>query len=44
VGVYNFRFDLGNIPFCVDDLLLDDLGATPTSRTTWGALKSRYAR
>lgn len=44
VGVYNFRFDLGNIPFYVDDLILDDLGATPTSRTTWGALKSRYAR
>jgi hypothetical protein len=44
VGVYNFRFDLGNIPFYVDDLILDDLGATPTSRTTWGSLKDRYAR
>jgi hypothetical protein len=44
VGVYNFRFDLGNIPFYVDDLILDDLGATPTARTTWGALKSRYVK
>jgi len=44
VGVYNFRFDLGNIPLYVDDLILDDLGATPTSRTTWGELKSRYVK
>ena len=36
--------DLGNIPFYVDDLILDDLGATPTTRTTWGALKSRYMK
>src|SRR5262249_38501993 len=44
VGVYNFRFDLGNITFYVDDLILDDLGVTPTARTTWGALKSRYVK
>jgi hypothetical protein len=44
VGVYNFRFDLGNIPFYVDDLILDDLGVTPTVRTTWGELKSRYVK
>jgi len=44
VGVYNFRFDLGSIPFYVDDLILDDLGVTPTSRTSWGALKSMYGR
>ena len=44
VGVYNFRFDLGSIPFYVDDLILDDLGVTPTTRTTWGAVKSMYGR
>jgi hypothetical protein len=44
VGVYNFRFDLGNIPAYVDDLILDDLGATPTARSTWGELKHRYTR
>jgi hypothetical protein len=32
VGVYNFRFDLGKIPFYVDDLILHDLGATPAIR------------
>ena len=44
VGVYNFRFDIGNIPFYVDDLILDGLGATPAARASWGELKNRYAR
>jgi hypothetical protein len=44
VGVYNFRFDLGSIPFYVDDLILDDLATTPASRTSWGALKRRYSK
>ena len=44
VGVYNFRFDLGNIPFYVDDLILGSLDATPAARTTWGEIKSRYMR
>ncbi len=42
VGCYNFRFDLGQIPVYFDDLLLSEYGATPTERTTWGALKSLY--
>ena len=42
VGVYNFRFDLGSIPFYVDDLILDNLGATPAASTTWGELKKMY--
>ncbi len=44
VGVYNFRFDLGNIPFYVDDLILENLGVTPTVRSTWGEVKSRYTK
>ena len=44
VGVYNFRFDLGNVPFYVDDLILQDLSITPASRTSWGELKRRYSR
>ena len=42
VGVYNFRFDLGNIPFYVDDLILNDLAKTPAARLSWGELKRRY--
>jgi len=42
VGVYNFRFDLGGIPFYVDDLILNDLAKTPALRTSWGGLKGRY--
>ena len=42
VGVYNFRFDLGNIPFYVDDLILNDLAKTPAARTSWGGVKRRY--
>ena len=44
VGVYNFRFDLGGVPFLADDLLLTPAGETSATRTSWGALKRRYAR
>jgi hypothetical protein len=44
VGVYNFRFDLGGVPFYVDDLVLEDISATPTKRTSWGQVKDIYAR
>jgi hypothetical protein len=43
VGVYNFRFDIGGVPFLTDDLLLSPLGATPIERRTWGQLKKLYA-
>lgn len=43
-GVYNFRFDLGNIPLYVDDLILDTTGATPAASSTWGALKQMYRK
>jgi len=42
VGAYNFRPDLGNVPVYFDDLTLSVGGATPTTRTTWGAIKSLY--
>ncbi|HEY2955406.1 MAG TPA: hypothetical protein VGK89_09195 [Candidatus Eisenbacteria bacterium] len=42
VGVYNFRFDLGGVPFLTDDLILTPAGETPTAKTSWGALKLRY--
>lgn len=42
VGVYNFRFDIGSIPFYTDDLLLTPLGVTPAASRTWGKLKVRY--
>jgi len=44
VGVYNFRFDLGGVPFLTDDLLLSPGGETAAGRTSWGAVKLRYAR
>ena len=43
VGVYNFRFDLGGVPFYTDDLLLTDL-VTPTRSTSWGELKALYRK
>jgi hypothetical protein len=42
VGVYNFRFDLGGVPFYTDDLLLTGIGATVAERTTWGRVKALY--
>jgi hypothetical protein len=43
VGVYNFRFDLGGIPFLTDDLLLSpEAGSTPVKLTTWGKVKAIY--
>jgi hypothetical protein len=42
VGVYNFRPDLSNVPAYFDDLTLTVGGATPATRTTWGAIKSLY--
>jgi len=44
VGVYNFRFDVGQIPFYTDDLLLNAAGPTPTSTTSWGRVKTLYRR
>jgi hypothetical protein len=44
VGVYNFRFDLGGVPFLTDDLLLSPAGETAATATTWGEVKRRYAR
>jgi hypothetical protein len=43
VGVYNFRFDLGGVPFYTDDLLLTDL-VTPTLPASWGKLKALYRK
>ena len=42
VGVYNFRFDLGGVPFLTDDLVLWDLGPTPALPSTWGQVKARW--
>lgn len=42
VGVYNFRFDLGGVPFFTDDLTLWDLGPTPALPSTWGQIKTRW--
>ncbi len=42
VGVYNFRFDLGNVPVQFDDLRLSLEGSTQTRRVSWGSLKSRF--
>lgn len=44
VGVYNFRFDLGNVPVQFDDLRLSVEGSTSTRRVTWGSLRSRFDR
>ena len=44
VGVYNFRFDLGGVPFLTDDLLLTPAGETSAARISWGEVKRRYAR
>lgn len=41
-GVYNFRFDLGNVPVYFDDLTLSADPSTPATSTTFGALKARY--
>jgi len=42
VGVYNFRFDIGQIPFYTDDLLLSPPPATPTAARSWGQIKALY--
>jgi len=44
VGVYNFRFDLGGVPFLVDDLVLSVSDPTPVSNATWGQIKTLYRR
>ena len=36
VGVYNFRFDLGNVPVYFDDLVLSTENVVPTRTTTLG--------
>lgn len=42
VGVYTFRFDLGQVPVYYDDLLLEDLSVTSVTPSTWGAVKKLY--
>lgn len=42
VGVYNFRFDLGNVPVYFDDLMLTTQNVVPARTTTWGAIKNLY--
>jgi hypothetical protein len=42
VGVYNFRFDIGRIPFYTDDLILTALGATPAHPASWGEVRRRW--
>jgi hypothetical protein len=44
VGVYNFRPDIGGVPFLTDDLLLTPAGETAAQHMSWGALKQRYAK
>jgi hypothetical protein len=41
-GVYNFRFDIGLIPFYTDDLLLSPAAPVPTTATSWGKVKALY--
>jgi hypothetical protein len=42
VGVYNFSASTGQVPVYFDDLALTPEGATPTTNTTWGAVKARW--
>ena len=42
VGVYNFRFDIGNIPVYFDDLILGTDQPVPVANTSWGRLKALY--
>ena len=42
VGVYNFRFDLGQVPVYFDDLMLSGGTITPTTLQSWGEIKARY--
>lgn len=41
-GVYNFRFDLGGVPFLTDDLIMTDIRKTPVAPSTWGQVKARW--
>ena len=41
-GVYNFRFDLGDVPVYFDDLTLSGQDPTPTHPVTWGQVKALY--
>ena len=42
VGVYNFRFDIGNIPVYFDDLVLSSEAPVPARNGSWGRLKALY--
>jgi hypothetical protein len=42
VGVYNFRFDQGGIPFYSDDLTLKTVGATPARTASWGEVRRHW--
>lgn len=41
-GVYNFRYDIGNITAYFDDLVLSVDTPVPAHTTTWGAIKQLY--
>ena len=44
-GVYNFRFDLGGVPFYTDDLVLSPLSkVVPNAHASFGQVKQRWAR
>jgi hypothetical protein len=43
-GVYNFRFDMGGVPVCFDDLELSVEDSTPAAAASWGAVKGLYRR
>lgn len=42
VGVYNFRFDVGQIPFLVDDLKLGSIKSVSVESSSWASIKSLY--
>jgi hypothetical protein len=42
VGVYNFRFDLGQVPVYYDDLYLSYPDATPARKVTLAGIKQLY--
>ncbi len=42
VGVYNFRFDIGQVPFLVDDLKLGTIKPLSVDASSWAAIKALY--
>jgi hypothetical protein len=43
-GVYNFSASTGNVPFYVDDLVLQQPGPTPAMAGSWSGVKLRWLR